>query len=149
MRWRLLCLLLVSELGCSVLFFFARLVKLSIKTPRLVIVTLAQISVPFPKHLQLLSLLHSKLVLILAIQVHNLLTQPCLLHLLLEIVKRIQEDIIVTIYKPQSALFSCTGKEQAKNSLVVYRNSQVRIDHSDKLDSLLCIHGHHQHWQFW
>ena len=28
------------------------------------------------------------------------------------------------------------------------RNGQVRVYHSNKLDALLCVHGHHQHWKF-
>ena len=29
------------------------------------------------------------------------------------------------------------------------RNGQIRVDHSNKLDALLCVHSHHQHWKFW
>jgi hypothetical protein len=57
------------------------------------------------------SLLHSELVLVLAIQVHDLLTQSCLLHLLLEVVQRTQEDIVVTVFRTLASFLLPNGTE--------------------------------------
>lgn len=57
------------------------------------------------------ALLHSELVLVLAIQVHDLLTQSCLLHLLLEVVQRAQEDIVVTVFRTLASFLLPNGTE--------------------------------------
>jgi hypothetical protein len=49
---------------------------------------------------------------VLAIQVHNLLTQPRLLHLLLKVIQRIQENIVITVLRTQISRLLC--EHQAK-----------------------------------
>jgi hypothetical protein len=42
-------------------------------------------------------MLNRKLVLVLAIQIHNLVSQSCLFHLLLEVIQGAQENIVIAI----------------------------------------------------
>jgi hypothetical protein len=115
----------LSGFLCSNIIFFvlsssAKLVKLSSSLQTATLAQPWQTLGSVYDILQLLSLLHSKLVLILAIQVHNLLTQPRLLHLLLKVIQRIQENIVITVF----------GYKLAISCVVLWTSSKKKLTHN-------------------
>jgi uncharacterized protein YrrD len=63
----------------------------------------------------LLPLLHGELVLVLAVQIHDLLRQSRCLHLLLKVIQRTQKHVIITWDNEQSATsFNHVSKRQNK-----------------------------------